>query len=127
MNLGNRKLLITVRTLLGLMFLLSGIAGFMTASSMEGIPPAMVPYMQALVGSGIFYMIKVTEVVAGLMLVTGFLPALAALSLVPLCVGILIFNGLLSPQNLWSGLVVSILTAYLGYAYWDKYRAIFQR
>jgi hypothetical protein len=25
------------------------------------------------------------------------------------------------------GIIVSLMTAYLGYAYWDKYRALFQR
>ena len=28
---------------------------------------------------------------------------------------------------LWVGAIVFVLTAYLGYAYWDKYKSIFSR
>jgi hypothetical protein len=29
------------------------------------------------------------------------------------------------PTFLWLGAIVFVLTAYLGYAYWDKYKSIF--
>ncbi|MBV8202766.1 MAG: hypothetical protein JOZ15_19285 [Acidobacteria bacterium] len=87
----------------------------------------MLPTVQMLWDSGIFEMIKVTETVAGLMLVTGFLPWLAALFLAPNAVGIVIFNARLFPPALPIGIAVFALTAYLGYAYWDKYRGLFIR
>jgi hypothetical protein len=31
------------------------------------------------------------------------------------------------PSFLWIGVAVFVLTAYLGYAYWDKYKLIFSR
>lgn len=127
MNFRNRKLVITVRTLLGLMFLFSGVTGLMAGSSMQGIPEPMVVPFQTLWQTGILPMIKVTEIVAGLMLVIGFLPGLALLFLAPLCVGIIVVNSSISPAYLPAGIVVTLLTAYLGYAYWDKYRAIFAR
>jgi uncharacterized membrane protein YphA (DoxX/SURF4 family) len=127
MNFRNRKLVITVRTLLGLMFLFSGVTGLMAGSSMQGIPEPMVVPFQTLWQTGILPMIKVTEIVAGLMLVIGFLPGLALLFLAPLCVGIIVVNSSISPAYLPAGIVVTLLTAYLGYAHWDKYRAIFAR
>lgn len=87
----------------------------------------MIQAMLVFKATGIFYMIKFTEVIAGAMLIVNFLPALALLALAPLCVGILVFNGNMAPEYLISGLVVSVPTAYLGYAYWDKYKAIFKR
>ena len=99
----------------------------MAGASLEGVPPEMVPYMKVLMETGIFHMIKVTEIVAGLMLVFNLLPALAVLFIAPLAVGIIVFNSTVEPQYLPAGLVVFIFNAYLGYAYWDKYKAIFTR
>ena len=127
MNFRNRKLVITIRTILGLFFIFSGVSGLMAGQAMHGVPAPMVPAMQSLWSMGLFQMIKTTELVAGLMLITGFLPALALLFLAPICVGVLVFNSVVAPQYLASGIVASALTAYLGYAYWDKYKALFVR
>jgi putative oxidoreductase len=127
MNLRNRKLVITIRTLLGLVMLLSGISGLAMGNSTQGVPPEMVAFTQVFWASGIFQMVKVTEIVAGLMLTLGIYPALATLFLAPDVVGIVIVNARLMPSFLWLGGIVFVLTAYLGYAYWDKYRQIFAR
>lgn len=127
MNYRHRGLVITIRTLLGLLFVFSGVTGLLAGSSMEGIPPEILSVMQGLYASGIFHMIKITEIVAGLMLLFGFLPALAVLFVAPIAVGIIVVDSLLMPQFVFVGIVVALLTVYLGYAYWDKYRALFQR
>src|SRR5574342_446852 len=129
MNFRNKYLLITIRTLFGLFMIFSGVMGFlaMSSGSMEGVPPEMVEATKVLVGTGIFHMIKVTEIVAGLMLVTGFLPALAAIFLAPIAIGIIVVNSMIAPNMVISGIIVSILNAYIGYAYWDKYKALFKR
>ena len=51
----------------------------------------------------------------------------ATLFLAPDVVGIVIVNARLMPSFLWLGGIVFVLTAYLGYAYWDKYKSIFTR
>lgn len=99
----------------------------MAGSSMQGIPEPMIPIMQMLAKTGLFYMIKVTEVIAGLMFVTGFLPWLAAIFLAPVCIGIIIFNSQVAPDYVITGVIVSLFNAYFGYAYWDKYKALFKR
>jgi putative oxidoreductase len=127
MNLRNRYLVITIRTLLGLIMLASGIGGLLMGNSTQGVPPQMVAFTQVFWASGIFQMIKVTEIVAGFMLMVGVLPALATLFLAPDVVGIVIVNARLMPSFLWIGAIVFVMTAYLGYAYWDKYQQIFKR
>jgi uncharacterized membrane protein YphA (DoxX/SURF4 family) len=127
MNYRNKKLVITVRILLGLMFLGSGLGGLLAGSSLKGVPENMIPIMKSLLESGIFHMIKVTEVVSGLMLIFGLYPALATIFIAPVCVGIIVFNAMVSPENLWGGVVVGLPTIYLGYAYRDKYRPLFDR
>ncbi|MES2059845.1 MAG: hypothetical protein V4438_02330 [Patescibacteria group bacterium] len=128
MNFRNRKLVITIRTLAGLAFLGSGAGGFYSAfHSMAGVPPEMMASTQSLWDMGIFGMIKTTEIVSGLMLIFGFLPQLATIFLSPICVGIFVFDFAIGhTEYLPSGIVVSILVAFLGYAYFDKYRALFQ-
>lgn len=127
MNFRNRKLVIVVRVVLGLMFLGSGVSGLLAGQSMRGVPEPMIPTMLTFWKSGIFQMIKVTEIVAGLMLVVGFLPALATIFVSPICIGVIVFNLSVAPGYITGGIVVSVLTAYLGYAYWEKYKQLFQR
>ncbi len=127
MNFRNRYLVIAIRILLGLIMLASGISGMMMGNSTKGVPPEMVSFTQVFWASGIFQMVKVTEIVAGFMLIFGILPALATLFLAPDVVGICVVNARLMPSFLWIGVVVFLLTAYLGYAYWQKYMPIFRR
>jgi len=127
MNFRNRYLVIAIRILLGLVMLASGVSGLMMGNSTKGVPPNMVAFTQVFWASGIFQMVKVTEVVAGLMLVIGLWPALATLFLAPDVVGIVIVNARLMPSFLWIGVIVFLLTAYLGCAYWDKYKPLFTR
>ena len=127
MNFRNRYLVIAIRILLGLIMLASGISGLLMGNSTQGVPEQMVAFTQAFWASGIFQMVKVTEIAAGFMLVFGIFPALATLFLAPDVVGIFIVNARLMPSFLWLGGIVFVLTAYLGYAYWDKYKSIFTR
>lgn len=129
MDYRNRKLVIAVRVLLGLFLLMSGVGGLMATKDLSQIPAPMLPYMETLLKTGLFYLIKVTEIVVGAMLVIGFLPALAAIILAPISVGILVFHASVAPSlsDMWGGLVVAVLNIYLGYAYWDKYKQLFKR
>ena len=68
MNFRNRYLVIAVRILLGLIMLASGISGLLMGNSTQGVPPKMVAFTQVFWASGIFQMVKVTEIVAGFML-----------------------------------------------------------
>ncbi len=129
MNFRNKYLSTTIRTLFGLFMLFSGVSGLymLYTGSMEGVPAEIVPIFDALKQSGILQMIKVTETVAGLMLVINFLPALAAIFLAPIAIGIIVVNSMLTPEFIPMGILVALLDIYLGYFYWDKYKALFRR
>jgi uncharacterized membrane protein YphA (DoxX/SURF4 family) len=127
MNFRNRYLVLAIRILLGLAMFASGISGLLMGNSTKGVPPQMVAFTQVFWASGIFQMVKVTEIVAGFMLLVGIFPALATLFLAPDVVGIVVVNARMMPSFLWIGAVVFLMTAYLGYAYWDKYKSIFNR
>jgi len=127
MNFRNKYLLNTLRILFGLFMAFSGIAGLMMGDSTEGIPPRMLAELQTMKGNGLLYMIKITEAVAGLMLVFNLLPALAAIFIAPIGVGVIVFNSFIAPELVVSGVIVCLFDAYLGYAYWDKYKALFTK
>lgn len=127
MNFRNKYLVNTIRIILGLFLIFSGVAGFMAGADMKNIPPAMVETSKVLWQTGIFQFIKTTEIIAGIMLAIGFLPALALLSVAPIGLGVIIFNSQVSPANLPFGIVFCLFIAYLGYAYWDKYKQLFER
>jgi uncharacterized membrane protein YphA (DoxX/SURF4 family) len=65
MNFRNRYLVIAVRILLGLIMLASGTSGLLMGNSTQGVPAKMVAFTQVFWASGIFQMVKVTEIVAG--------------------------------------------------------------
>jgi uncharacterized membrane protein YphA (DoxX/SURF4 family) len=123
MNFRNRYLVIAIRILLGLIMLASGISGLLMGNSTQGFPPKMVAFTQVFWASGILQLVKVTEIIAGFMLLVGIFPALATSFLAPDVVGIVIVNARLLPSFLWLGAVVFVLTVYLGYAYWDRYKS----
>ena len=128
MNFRHKYLIIAVRILLGLFFIMSGAGGWYGAThGWAGVPAEMVPNTQVLWVVGIFQLVKTTEIIAGLMLVFNFRPALAAIFLAPICIGATVSNLLTAPQYIWSALFVTVLTAYLGYAYWDKYKQLFTK
>lgn len=127
MNFRHRKVVIVVQTLLGLLLLFAGVMGLIHGTDTEGVPTAMVPVLQMFWHTGILQAAKVIETVVGLMLIFCFLPALAAILFAPVAVGIVVVNAMVSPESLPLGIVVGLLTAYLGYAYWDKYRALFTK
>ena len=130
MNLRNRYLLLTLRSFFGLAMVASGASG-MIMVLMDKLPtdspPEQMAALDMLWATGIFQMIKVTEVVGGLMLLFGVLPQLAVLFLAPVGVGIVVFNARIAPPGVIAGLIVCAFLAYLTYAYWDCYRPLFRR
>jgi uncharacterized membrane protein YphA (DoxX/SURF4 family) len=126
MNFRNKKLIAAVRIIFGLFILMSGVTGWMSLlNNMQGIPEPMIPFMRQLASMNLIQLIKTTEVVTGIMLIFGIYPALAAVVLAPLCIGVLVFNATVAPAYIATGIFITILDIYLGYAYWDKYKAIF--
>ena len=125
MNFRNKYFAGTLRTLFGLFMIFSGVSGFVVG--MEGVPEEMKAITQVFWNSGVFQLIKITEIAAGVMLAVNFLPALGAIFIAPIAVGVIVFNAMLSPAYLPIGILVAILNAYLGYVYWDKYKVLFRK
>ena len=111
------------RILLGLVFLVFGLNGFFHFLPMPPLAERPGAFMRALAATGyMFPLIKGTEVVAGVLLLAGRFVPLALLLLAPIVVNILAFHLVFTPGEAGMSIVLTALTAYLGWAYRDSFR-----
>jgi len=99
MRLKSSKLPIVARVLLGAIFLVFGLNGFFHFLPQPPAPPRAIAFAGALAASGyLFPLLKATEVVAGALLLLGFVP-IALTLLAPIVVNIVAFHVFLAPGN----------------------------
>lgn len=120
-----RVLPFAARTLLGLIFLVIGLNGFLHFMPNPPVPPRAGEFMGALAAAGyMFPLIKGTEVVAAAMLLSGKLVPLALVLLAPVIVNIAAFHLFLAPSGF--GMVATIvgLELFLAWAYRDSFAPV---
>ncbi|HWC61139.1 MAG TPA: DoxX family protein [Verrucomicrobiae bacterium] len=106
------------RVLLGLMFLLFGLNGFLNFIPVpKDIPQDIITVSMALMKAGYMNVVSAVEIiVAVLLLVNRFVP-LALTLLAPILVGILTFHIAIQPSTIGPGIVVTLLELFLAYSY----------
>jgi uncharacterized membrane protein YphA (DoxX/SURF4 family) len=121
------KWTVGARVLLGLIFTVFGLNGFLHFLPMQAMDGPAGAFAGALAATGyMFPLIKVTEIVAGVLLLVGRLPAFALLLLAPIVVNIVAFHAFLAPAGLGLGLVVTALGIFLARQYWTAFSPVFQ-
>ncbi len=117
------KAVTTARVLLGLIFTVFGLNGFfhfIPQPPMSGPPAA---FMGALFASGYFFpLLKTTEVISGLLLLSGRLVPLALTLLASIVVNIFAFHAFLAPSGLAVAVGVVALEAFLAWSYRSAFR-----
>jgi uncharacterized membrane protein YphA (DoxX/SURF4 family) len=101
---------IVVRSLLGFIFLLFGLNGFLHFLAMPPLPPEAVEFFGAMAKTG--YMLPLlfaTQVVCGALLLCGVLVPLALTILAPVVVNIIGFHLFLAPGGMPLALVLAAL------------------
>ncbi|WP_428264484.1 DoxX family protein [Haliangium sp.] len=120
-----RHLPTAARYLLGLIFVVFGLNGFLGFLPQPPVDGPAGAFLGALAATGyVFPVIKSIEILAGLMLLGGRLVPLALTLLAPIVVNIVLFHLVLAPANL--ALVGFILAAelYLAWSYRDRFRGL---
>ncbi|MEM9691538.1 MAG: DoxX family protein [Myxococcota bacterium] len=117
------KLPIAARVLLGLVFFVFGLNGFLNFIPVPPHTGAAATFMGGLAASGYFFpLLKSLEVLAGLALLSGRFVPLALLVLAPIVVNIFAFHviagGLAMP------IVLVALGLYLAWSYRDAFRGV---
>lgn len=109
-----QKIQLVVRILLGALFLFGGIAFFFTTP-----PPLtgdMATFFTGLAASKyFFYLLKGTEIVCGLMLVSGFFVPLALVVLAPIVINIFMVHAMLEPSGLVTAALIGAAMIYLSF------------
>ena len=120
-----RFAIIGARVILGLIFTVFGLNGFFHFIPNPEMNEPMTTFMMALVGTGYFMIVvKVVEVVSGLMILTGrFLP-LGLILLAPVSVHILFVHLFLDQAGLAMAIVIVVLQVFLAFAYRDSFSGV---
>jgi len=122
------KAKIGARWILGLIFLVFGLNGFLHFIPMMPMNEGMTAYLMGLMGTGYFFpVLKIVEICAGLMLLTNFWAVFGLLLLCPVVVHIFLAHMLLDMGGLPMALVISLLTLFLGWSHFDQYKSLFSK
>jgi putative oxidoreductase len=124
------KLPLIARLLLGAIFLVFGLNGFLNFIHTPPMPERAGAFIHGLLSTGYFFsFLKSTEVVCGALLLIGVFVPLALVVLAPIVINIILFHLFLAPSGLPLAGVIGALMIYLGLfstPYSDTLRKIFR-
>src|SRR5262245_15861599 len=116
-----------VRILLGLMFLVFGLNGFLNfMPPPKDLPQEIITVMGALMQAGYITVVSGAEVLIAVLLLTNRFVPLALALLAPIVVGILTFHIFMAPATIVPGVVVTAMELYLAWAYRGAFRPMLQ-
>lgn len=119
------KVDLVLRLILGLVLTVFGSNKFLGFMPAPELPEPAANFMGALVQSGyLMGLVGLTEVVAGILLLTGRFVPLALVLLAPVSVNIMAFHLALAPAAIGPALLVSGLNVYLLFAHLPVYRPL---
>jgi uncharacterized membrane protein YphA (DoxX/SURF4 family) len=123
-----RIVTLVARLLLGSVFLASGVAYFFTTPPpMEG---PIADFFNGMMASRYFlYLLKGTEIVCGLALLSGFFVPLALVVLAPIILNIFLVHAFMAPEGLPLAIVIGVVEVYLAFfsaAYSPTVRSLFR-
>ncbi|MEO5802166.1 MAG: DoxX family protein [Verrucomicrobiota bacterium] len=114
---------IIVRLLLGLMFLVFGLNGFLNFIPVpKDMPAEIMTVMGSLVKAGYMDVVSGTEILVGLLLLLNRFVPLALALLAPIIVGILTYHIYMVPSSIAPGIVVLVMELFLAWAYRNAFR-----
>ena len=118
MNIIRKHAPTAARLFLGLVFTVFGLNFFLHFLPTPASPPRAAAFAGALFASGyLFPLLKATEVVAGLLLLSGFFVPLALAVLAPVVINIVGFHLFLEPSGLPVPLAVLAAEIFLAWSY----------
>jgi putative oxidoreductase len=126
----NRYIATGARLLLGLVYFVFGLNGFLNFFLAVPMPEKAMSFLGGLVNSGYFLpVLAATETLGGFLLLTGFAVPLALVLLAPITFQIFLFHTFLTPglPNLVLPLVMGVLHILAASAYWRLYRPLFSK
>ena len=114
-----------VRILMGLMFLVFGLNGFLNfiPQPKDPMPEGAVGFISALMKTGyMFPLVMGTQLLVGVLLLLNRFVPLALTLLAPIIVGIVTFHLFLEPKGTGIAIAVLVMELYLAWAYRSAFR-----
>jgi putative oxidoreductase len=124
----NKYVTTGARVLLGLIFLVFGLNGFLNFIPMPPMPENVTAFMTGLMVAPYFFpVLKGSEVVCGALLLLRKQVPLALLILAPISLQIFLFHAIMTPgiSNLVMPSVIIVCGIVCARAQWDKFRHLF--
>jgi putative oxidoreductase len=115
-----------IRILLGLVFTVFGLNGFLHFMPMQPLPQPAIDFFGALASTG--YMIRLIffgQLIGGVLMLTGIAVPLALVILAPFVVNILFFHLFLAPGGLAIAFVVVAMEVFLAWRYQGAFAPLF--
>jgi putative oxidoreductase len=117
-----------VRYLMGLIFLVFGLNGFLNFISTPPMEGPMLTYMTGMMASVYFIpMLKSFEILAGVLLLSGFYVPLAIAILGPITLNIFLVHASISPEGLPMGTFVLAGNLFLAWYYKENFKGVFAK
>ena len=114
-----------VRVLLGVMFLVFGLNGFLNfMPAPKDLPPDVITVSTGLMKGGYMAVVSATEIIVALLLLTNRFVPLALVLLAPIVVGIITFHIAIAPATIVPGILVLAMELYLAWAYRAAFRPL---
>lgn len=114
------------RILLGSIFVVSGLNGFINFIPEQSYSPEGGAFIQNLKDSGFFWpLLKAAEIVGGILLLFGSMGQLGVLVLAPITVGIVLFHTFLSIEGAWLAYSLLALEIFLLILWRQNYAKMF--
>ena len=119
------KILLVVAVLFGLMMINSGVSKFTNHMPAMDMPEAAGSLMQAFMKSGwLLELIAIVEIIGGLLFAIPKYRALGAVVILPITVGIFLFNAVLSPSVLPVGAILLLINLFVIWNNKERYHHI---
>lgn len=121
----NKKLHMGARLLFGLGFLIFGLNGFLQFMANPPMTPEAGALLGAFAKTGYFFpMIKIIELIVGILLLANFFAPLAVVLITPILVGITTIHLFLNPAGLPIMIFLHVLHAIIAYGYKNYYKSL---
>ncbi len=122
------KAKIAARLIFGLLWVVFGLNFFFHFLPQPPPPEEGLKFMMGLMANPyMFPIIKVIEIVVGVMLLANVAVPLALVLIAPISVNIILYHAVLDPAGMAPALLMVILNVFLGIAYFNSYKPLFKR
>lgn len=117
---------IIVRVLMGLLYLFASVVVLFNLVPTPELQGSMKVFNEGIAASGyLMPLIKITELVCAIALLTGRFVTLAVVVLFPIVVNIVMVHALIAPEGLPTAIFLLLGNLFLAYYYRDNYRTLF--